>query len=206
MNMKEYTHKISAELLHEAAQFAATNDVRYYLNGVHIRKSSKGVIAEATNGHMCAIILDNSGEAKTEASVIISIAIVKMLPKKGNVYIHADNSVSFDNLLEKTLFIQLRFENALLDGKYPDINRVIPKAEDMKPGLNYSSWSTPYLLKAFNFFSKIHRNQQWCGVEIYQNGDQASAVFMSPAHDKIVIVMPQIKNSNGYKIPSWLSV
>ena len=74
----EVTHEFEAELLHHAATFAAKTDLRYYLCGVNIRKSNKGCIIEATNGHMAILINDDSAVC-AEKSVIIDLNIIKMI-------------------------------------------------------------------------------------------------------------------------------
>jgi len=202
--MKEYTHKIRAEVLHQAAQFSAKKDVRYYLHGIHVRKSKLGLIAEASDGHTAAIILDRTGESKITDSVIICNKIIKMLPKVGDVFIHSDDSISFNNLGEKSNFVQLQFEKALIDGKFPTLPKVLPKTESMKSGLNYSAWSPAYILKALTFFSKLGCAVD--GVQVFQDGKDNSAVFMNYNREKIIIVMPQRCDSDEYSVPEWVTV
>ena len=97
---------------------AAKNDIRYYLNGVMVRN---GEVA-ATNGHMALIIKSES--IKSDGEYIIDHDTLKMIlaSHKG---IKGDNSVEVVNGVAITgknkVFI------TAIDGKFPDINRVIPQ-------------------------------------------------------------------------------
>jgi len=51
--------KIQTNLLRAASKFQAKDDVRYYLNGIHLNKGK----IEATNGHV-AIVLDTGEKNK----------------------------------------------------------------------------------------------------------------------------------------------
>jgi len=201
---KKQLHKVSAELLHKALPFVATDDPRYYLLGVHIRKAETGSIVEGCNGHMACVLHDVTGES-TDKDVVIESSIIKLLPKKGDVIIYDDESIEFTNILEKTPIVNLTFKKALIDGSYPDINRVIPKHEDMKAGLNFAGWLAAYLIKAIQFFNKSSR-AYLSGFLCYQTGDSSSAVFMSPDKKAMIIIMPQRveEDQKEFSLPDWL--
>lgn len=113
-------------------QFAmAQQDVRYYLNGLMLELTGTGQLRSvATDGHrlaMCEITLEDSG---TEARQII-------LPRKGVVELA---KLLEDSDAEVTLEIGanhiriniagLLFTSKLIDGKFPDYNRVLPLNTD----------------------------------------------------------------------------
>jgi DNA polymerase-3 subunit beta len=113
---------ISAENLIDSiksvAFASAKNDVRYVLNGVCI-----GVDAVATNGHRMAVM--PLGLSK---SVIVSIDAVGKIPAgaKGEIYI-SDNILSIVDSVN-----QSSFKCKLVDGRYPEYKKVVPKKSTVK--------------------------------------------------------------------------
>lgn len=97
---------------------AAKTDVRYYINGVMVRN---GELA-ATNGHMALLI--KSEKIKSDGEYIIDNDTLKMIvaSKKG---IKGDNRVEVE---DGTFIIgSNKISITPLDGKFPDINLVIPQ-------------------------------------------------------------------------------
>lgn len=139
--------EIETHLLRAATKFQAKNDIRYYLNGIHLNHGK----IEATNGHV-AVILDTGEE--NDADKIISF--VGTIPKKAsktklcfnddfeNIAIHYDHN---------GLKIDAQLFN-VIDGRFPNVERVKPKKlkTDKFPALQ-----TEYLAlmhKAFEASSK----------------------------------------------------
>ena len=68
-------------------RLAATKDIRYYLNGLHVVQNNRGTYIEATNGHMLGRLLIDETPVATPGSVILPLESVKSLAatgKKGN--------------------------------------------------------------------------------------------------------------------------
>ena len=97
---------------------AAKKDVRYYLNGVMVRN---GELA-ATNGHMLLIIKSDS--IKSDGEYIIDNDTLKMIvtSHKG---IKGDNRVEVIDSMTTTGGSKISINP--VDGKFPDVNRVIPQ-------------------------------------------------------------------------------
>jgi len=128
---------ISAEeikTLVENTGFAmAQQDVRYYLNGMLFEISSNNSVkAVATDGHRLALShaeMDVKGDINTSSQAIV--------PRKGVLEL-ARLFNDTENKVEITLgnnYIQAKTENVvfsskLVDGKFPDYQRVIPKGGD----------------------------------------------------------------------------
>lgn len=93
---------------------APTDDVRHYLNGVYI-----GKYIAATNGHRLCIKdgVDFDGE------ILVPIQSVRKMPMLTNCEYFA----SSDILIIKS--DELTVKTKLLDGRFPDVKRVIPKAD-----------------------------------------------------------------------------
>ena len=97
---------------------AAKNDIRYYINGIVVRN---GELA-ATNGSI--VLLIKSEKIKSDGEYIIDNDTLKMIvaSKKG---IKGDSRIEVEDgafiIGGNKIFI------APLDGKFPDVNRVIPQ-------------------------------------------------------------------------------
>mgnify|MGYP001819186113 FL=1 len=103
----------------------AQQDVRYYLNGMLLETGGKRLRAVATDGHRLALC-----EAEVESAVDEQQVIV---PRKGVLELQrllsGEGSVNVE-LGENHVRIQLdgiRFTSKLIDGRFPEYDRVIPK-------------------------------------------------------------------------------
>jgi DNA polymerase-3 subunit beta len=122
----------------DRTQFSmAQQDVRYYLNGLLIETSKKRVRAVATDGHrlaLCEISIEN--QDVTAGQVII--------PRKGVLELH--RLLGSGEEIELTIgpnhvranLDGIRFTSKLIDGRFPDYERVIPssKASTLKADRN----------------------------------------------------------------------
>ena len=97
---------------------AAKKDVRYYLNGVMVRNGEMA----ATNGHMALLIKSES--IKSDGEYIIDNDTLKMI-------VTAHKGIKGDNRVEVSDSVAITGKNRIsitpVDGKFPDINRVIPQ-------------------------------------------------------------------------------
>ncbi len=108
--------------LKAALIFAGKNDIRYYLNGVQCKNDS----LIATDGHR-AIIIKTKLPKWAEGKIIDRSSVTQIVKLKSDSkfeFIAPDNLISFAKLYG----IYPKF----LDGKYPDIEKVIPKKEKHK--------------------------------------------------------------------------
>ena len=97
---------------------AAKKDIRYYLNGIVVRN---GELA-ATNGHM--VLMIKSDCIKSDGEYIIDNDTLKMIvaSHKG---IKGDNRVEVVDSM--TITGNSKIHITPVDGKFPNINRVIPQ-------------------------------------------------------------------------------
>ena len=107
----------------------AQQDVRYYLNGLLIETSKKHLRAVATDGHrlaLCEVELD--GGAASERQVIVPrkgvMELQRLLSGEGGVELELGSNhirVQLDGI---------RFTSKLIDGRFPEYERVIPEEAD----------------------------------------------------------------------------
>jgi DNA polymerase-3 subunit beta len=108
----------------------AQQDVRYYLNGLMLEISSNYLRAVATDGHRLAY-----SEKETNADIADIKQVI--LPRKGVLELirllkDTDEKVKIvlgSNHLQVE-FDQLRLTSKLIDGRFPDYNRVMPTDGD----------------------------------------------------------------------------
>jgi len=114
----------------ELTHFAmAHQDVRYYLNGLLLDIGDGVLRAVATDGHRLAIAEMAAETGDTPRQVIV--------PRKGisellRLLSSGDEEVTIEvgsNAIQVTL-PEVRLTSKLIDGKFPDYRRVVPKEED----------------------------------------------------------------------------
>jgi DNA polymerase-3 subunit beta len=107
----------------------AQQDVRYYLNGLMLEMGPSKLRAVATDGHrmaMCETPLES--QVGTEKQVIV--------PRKGVQELSRfleSTDVTVDVLLGsnhiRVVFPDLTFTSKLIDGRFPDYNKVVPQKQ-----------------------------------------------------------------------------
>jgi DNA polymerase-3 subunit beta len=114
----------------EKTQFAmAQQDVRYYLNGLLLEVRNGKVRAVATDGHRLAVseCVDESLADKDIQVIVPRKAVLEMgrLLERGDGMVDVEISPSHIRLrIGETTFI-----SKLIDGRFPDYERVIPRGE-----------------------------------------------------------------------------
>ena len=114
---------LNKNVLQAMSILASKNDIRYYLNGVHLEATEKHLRFVATDGHILGIYQqewtpDNSLEGEAFSITIPHEAIAKADKKLANVLVCEEGKWQLDNLIFTPV-----------EGKYPDYNRVLPRAD-----------------------------------------------------------------------------
>lgn len=114
-------------LLDKTAFAMAQQDVRYYLNGLFLQFDSSGVTAVATDGHRLA-------KLRVETILDFGDPIQVILPSKTVLELKRQLTVSEDPVAltvgDKSIRVVVgatRITSKLIDGRYPDYERAIPK-------------------------------------------------------------------------------
>ena len=115
-----------ARLLEKTHFSMAQQDVRYYLNGLLLETGGKHLRAVATDGHrlaLCQVELDGGG--LPEKQVIVPrkgvMELQRLLSGEGGV------SVALGSNHIRIQLDGIRFTSKLIDGRFPEYDRVIPK-------------------------------------------------------------------------------
>jgi DNA polymerase-3 subunit beta len=118
--------KTLKELLNQVSFSMAVHDIRYYLNGILFVAEGKQLSLVATDGHRLAF-----------ASALLDLEVPRqevILPRKTVLEMQrllSDKEgaidMQFANNQAKFTFEGMEFVTKLVEGKFPDYNRVIPK-------------------------------------------------------------------------------
>jgi DNA polymerase-3 subunit beta len=118
--------KTLKELLNQVSFSMAVHDIRYYLNGILFVAEGKQLSLVATDGHRLAF-----------ASAMLDVEVPRqevILPRKTVLEMQrllSDKEgaidMQFANNQAKFVFDGMEFVTKLVEGKFPDYNRVIPK-------------------------------------------------------------------------------
>lgn len=117
--------RVSAAAIKLVFPFAATQDIRYYLNGVNIRPLDDGsVMVVASDGHRIIVVRDPHGYAEREMIVRVDKDALKHAANaKHTLDVMSNGTAMFSGEVAQPLFIQPG--NSLVDGTFPRIERVI---------------------------------------------------------------------------------
>ncbi len=176
--------KISREgfcsLLEDTMFAMAQQDVRYYLNGLLLEVGSKSIRAVATDGHRLALkeAAHNGGSGNEPLQIIV--------PRKGVIELARLLGVA----AEEELHIQIsknhirlnigdvQFTSKLIDGKFPDYERVVPKLSSTPLRANRAA------LKQSLTRASILSNEKYKGVRIMLKQNSLKALAHNPEQEE----------------------
>lgn len=165
----------------ERTSFAmAQQDVRYYLNGLMLEPAAGVLRAVATDGHRLALCeLQAEVGEDTEQQVIV--------PRKGIQELHRllDEADSLAQVEIGTNHIrvttdQLRFTSKLIDGRFPDYQRVIPKNADKRLTINRE------LLRHALTRTSILSNEKYRGIRLEISKNNIKIQAHNPEQEEAV--------------------
>jgi len=118
--------KTLKELLHQVSFAMAVHDIRYYLNGILFVAEGKQLSLVATDGHRLAFASATLDVEVPRQEVILPrktvLEMQRLLSDKEGAI-----EMQFAGNQAKFTFDGMEFVTKLVEGKFPDYNRVIPK-------------------------------------------------------------------------------
>jgi len=125
-SIERFTNGMFAETIKKVAWAVSTEETRYYLNGVAWQAQERGARFVATDGHRLASCRYVSGDDGRRFSRIIPRKTVAFIDK----FLRARDVEVFATDNENVIEIEtagMRMLTKLIDGTFPDVDRVIPK-------------------------------------------------------------------------------
>ena len=165
-------------LLEDTMFSMAQQDVRYYLNGLLLELEKNSLRAVATDGHRLALKEIKAKTGIEEAQQII-------IPRKGVIELirlldGEDENVSVE-VSQNHIRVskdRVQFTSKLIDGKFPDYQRVIPKegAHPVKTSKD--------ILKQGLIRASILSNEKYKGVRLVLQKDLLKAFAHNPEQEE----------------------
>ncbi|WP_299731550.1 DNA polymerase III subunit beta [uncultured Endozoicomonas sp.] len=165
-------------LIDRTAFAMAQQDVRYYLNGMLVEVSQNSLRAVATDGHrlaMCSVDADINQQEKHQV-IVPRKGIMEMarLLTEGDESVHI--TLGANHIRAKTG--EFMFTSKLVDGKFPDYDRVIPKG-----GNKVIIGDRQELRHAFQRAS-ILSNEKYRGIRLILSDGQLKVMANNPEQEE----------------------
>ncbi len=166
-----------AQLLEQTHFAMAQQDVRYYLNGLLLEVSAQRLRAVATDGHRLALSeIDLTDGPESEQQVIV--------PRKG--VLELQRLLGNGEALELEIGVNhiratldgIRFTSKLIDGRFPEYNRVIPS-----PKSNVLTANREQLRHALQR-AAILSNEKYRGVRLELSKDKLVIQANNPEQEE----------------------
>ncbi len=160
-------------------QFAmAQQDVRYYLNGLLLEVTENGIKTVATDGHRLAMsqgVLSGYNEGSVQV----------IIPRKGVLELAKilENDEALVNVQIGSNIIRVKtegliFSSKLIDGRFPDYDKVVPKNGDKTVIADRIS-----LIQTFTRTS-ILSNEKYRGIRIQLDSNRLKALAHNPDQEE----------------------
>ncbi|PCJ24291.1 MAG: DNA polymerase III subunit beta [SAR86 cluster bacterium] len=165
------------ELLASTSFAMAQQDVRYYLNGMLFEVAPDYLLVVATDGHRLAMEKLNMENDISEIQQLI-------LPRKGIMELtrlleeDGDISLTFGQNHIRAKVPAFTFTSKLVDGKFPDYNRVLPKG-----GNKVITGNCQELRQAFSRAS-ILSNEKYRGVRMLLSNGELKILANNPEQEE----------------------
>lgn len=165
------------ELVNKTMFAMAHQDVRYYLNGLMLELSSNRIRAVATDGHRLALSdAEGQWEIDDARQIIIPrkaiVELSKSLKEEGNCELHlAPNFLGIETG-------ETRFRSKLIDGRFPDYERVIPEEGDKVLEGNRNE------IKSALARTAILSNEKFRGIRMLVRDNQLLLQTQNPEHEE----------------------
>lgn len=154
------TQKLLKNLIEKTAFAMAQQDVRYYLNGMLFEMADNTLRAVATDGHRLS--MSEVGTEYSPEELLQVIVPRKAVMELSRMLDDSDDMVEIQigtNHIKFTLG-EVTFTSKLIDGKFPDYDRVFPKNSDKEVIANRN------ILKQALARTSILSNEKYRGIRL----------------------------------------
>ena len=166
------------ELIEDTMFAMAQQDVRYYLNGMLLEINGHSLKAVATDGHRLALkeIKHETGAKETAQIIVPRKGVLELARLLSNTEEKAQVQISKNHIRMK--IENILFTSKLIDGRFPDYERVVPGETHNSLKANRSA------LKQSLTRASILSNEKYKGVRIILKKDSLKAFAHNPEHEE----------------------
>jgi len=172
----------------------AQQDVRYYLNGLMLEPVDGILRAVATDGHRLAMCELSADIRDTDNQQVI-------VPRKGVQELHrlleerdAQVQVEIGTNHIRIVTDDLRFTSKLIDGRFPDYQRVIPKNADKRLLVDRN------LLRQALTRTSILSNEKYRGIRLEVSNNNIKIQAHNPEQEEAVEEIDATYNEEGMTV------
>ncbi len=194
-NVKQNQFK---KLLEKTSFAMAQQDVRYYLNGVMLEIESNQLKIVATDGHRLALGSIN-GDYPVEST--FQIIIPRKAVMELSRLLTIDNEEITISVSKNHIRLELKdiiFTSKLIDGKFPDYNRVIPL--DLNQELTINKDTLKETLQRISILC----NEKYRGIRLTLENNTLNIKANNPhqeeAEEEILVDFDQTKINIGFNV------
>jgi DNA polymerase-3 subunit beta len=172
------------KLIDKTAFSMAQQDVRYYLNGLLFEVTAEQLRCVATDGHRLSLCTAEIATGVEEHTQVI-------VPRKGVMELSrlldatdetADFQLSANHI--RIGLPEVRFTSKLVDGQFPDYNRVLPEGNDK------TLVADREMLRQSLSRAAILSNEKYKGVRLILSEDTLSIKTHNPDHEEAEDELP----------------
>ncbi len=165
-------------LIDKTAFAMAQQDVRYYLNGMLLEVDAEQIKTVATDGHRLALSkIDYKSDTDSVKQIIIPRKGVQELQR---LLTHEENqiTVSLGKNHIRVSLPNLQFTSKLIDGRFPEYQRVLPEAEGNRANMDKG------LLKQALTRASILSNEKYKGIRLIFDDNKLVIQAHNPEHEE----------------------
>jgi DNA polymerase-3 subunit beta len=172
------------EMLDSTSFAMAQQDVRYYLNGLLFEVSPNFLRVVATDGHRLAMDTEdmNTDTEKTMQVIVPRKGILEFARLLGEGEDSVDVVIGSNHIRAKTA--NFTFTSKLVDGKFPDYDRVLPKGGDKKIIADRNE------LRASLNRTAILSNEKFRGIRLTLLDDEIKILANNPEQEEAEEIVP----------------
>ena len=188
--------------------FAATDETRHYLNGIHFEPNPKkhggGVLAVTTDGHRMGIIRDILGECTAPITLPIPSYVLAACKKKAHSFEFYNGTVTVTEFDSVEPLVNTNISR--VGGTYPDWRSILPfnalKAKYQNRPIGFN----PQYISDFGAVSKYSGVEKISAIFHCKDPKSATVVRFPAVPEFVGVIMPMRLSEPeiGTYIPNWL--
>lgn len=204
------TIQLDKRAIRAALEFAATQDIRYYLNGIKIEATKTHTTYVATDGHRL-IAVRHKSENQQAANLIIPTTVAKIASKGAIKTIGGEKVLlTIDKQQYDISTPDGRLIFTPIEGNFPDWRKAMNdyKKPKKRQGDSILCINPEYLKKCRDAFLHLGASKRYSAISLYESGNTKNAVNVQcgeiDGFDVVALVMPCLEEGQ-YVEHDWIN-